>query len=468
MNELIGRQEEIKKLKSCYDSKRSEFIIISGRRRIGKTFLINTVYKNSFDFYYTGGHNLTNKEQLMMFSKTLKKFSKSALEVNLQNWFDAFSQLENYIESLSENRKKIIFLDEMPWIDTHNSKFIKAFEYFWNSWATQRDDIMLIASGSATSWINDKLIENQGGLHNRITCQIFLEPFTLKETEDFFEKNNFNWDRYTIVQAYMILGGVPFYLQLLNNNLSLSQNIDELCFSKKGMLKIEFDELFNTPFSNAEKYITIVKALSDKKAGLTRQEIIKKTNIQGNTLTKMLSNLEKSDFIIGYTRFNKKTNDTIYRLSDFYTLFFFRFIENNDFKDKKFWSNNLNTPSINSWQGFSFELICLTHLEQIKKALGISGINTKATVWRNNELQIDLIIDRADRIINLCEIKFSIEKYSITKEYSEALRERMSTFREAVGTKKNLVNTFITTYGVLQNKHSSICQKEIIMDNLFD
>lgn len=467
MNELIGRYNEILRLKSCYESDRSEFIIISGRRRIGKTFLITSLYKDRFDFYYTGGHNLSNNEQLMMFARSLKKISKSALDLTLKNWFEAFLQLENYIETLPKNRKKVIFLDEMPWIDAHNSKFVKALEYFWNSWAAQRNDIMLIASGSATSWMNDKLIENQGGLHNRITCQIFLEPFTLKETEEFFLKNNFNWDRYTILQVYMILGGVPFYLKLLDNRISLAQNIDNLCFSKKGVLKIEFDELFNTLFTNSEKYISIVKALSEKQLGLTRQEIIQKTDIQGSTLTKMLSNLEKCDFIMSYSRFEKKTNDAIYRLSDFYTLFYFRFIENNDFKDKKFWSHSINTPLINSWYGFSFELICLTHLDQIKNALGISGIATKSTVWRNKDMQIDLIIDRADRVINLCEIKFSIEKYSITKEYAEKLRDRMSYFREAVGTKKTLINTFISTYGILPNRNSSICQSEITMDGLF-
>lgn len=281
MNELIGRYDEIERLRICYESGRSELVIISGRRRIGKTFLINSVYKNKFDFYYTGGHNLSNTEQLMMFAKCLRKFSNSTLEVSLKNWFEAFSQLESYLETLPKNRIKIIFLDEMPWIDSHNSKFVKALEYFWNSWAAQRNDIMLISSGSATSWINDKLIENQGGLHNRITCQIFLEPFTLKETEEFLEKNGFVWDRYTVLQVYMILGGVPFYLSLLDNRLSLPQNVDSLCFSKKGVLKIEFYELFSTLFSNSEKYVQIVKALSEKNLGLTRQEIIEKNWYSG-------------------------------------------------------------------------------------------------------------------------------------------------------------------------------------------
>lgn len=458
---------EKKQLQRCLESKRSEFVIITGRRRIGKTFLINTLYKDKFAFAFTGGHHLTNTEQLAMFADSLQKATASPLSLKLKNWFEAFKQLENYIEALP-NGKKIIFFDEMPWIDNHRSNFTKALEYFWNAWAAQRNDIMFIASGSATSWMNDNLLQNQGGLHGRITCNICLEPFTLKETEEYFEVNNFNWSRYTIIQAYMVMGGVPFYLSLLDNSLSLAQNIDALCFSNGGMLRIEFDELFNTLFVNADKYISVAKALSEKVSGLTRQEISEISEIQGSTLTRILSNLEKCSFIIGYTQYGKKTKDIIYRLSDFYTLFYFRYIESKDIKDRSYWSHILQTPGIYSWQGYTFELICLMHLEEIKKALGISGIATKSTTWRNSEAQIDLIIERADRIINLCEIKFSVEEYSISKDYADRLRKRMALFRVAVKSNKSLVNTFITTYGLVKNKYSSICQNEITMDALFE
>jgi hypothetical protein len=468
MAELIGRKTEIEKLKTCYESDKAEFVIVSGRRRIGKTFLVNSLYSKEYDFYYTGGHNLNNEEQLKEFAQSLKDFSKSALDIELKDWFEAFRQLKKYLESVSGKKKKVIFFDEMPWIDNHNSKFVNALEYFWNSWGAQQEDLLFIASGSATSWLNDKLIENQGGLHNRVTCRLFLEPFTLKETEEFLESKQIFWDRYQILQTYMILGGVPFYLNLLDKKYSLAQNIDNLFFAASGMLKTEFNELYSALFTNSDKYIGLVRALSEKKSGLLRKEIIEKTSIQGSTLTKMLNNLEKCGFIIVYSQFNKPVKDAIYKLSDFYTLFYFKFIENNDFKDINFWSHNLNSPSINSWQGFTFELVCLTHLAQIKKALGISGIATKSSIWNRDGIQIDLIIERADRIINLCEIKFSIEKYSITKDYADILRERMSLFREAVRTRKTLVNTFITTYGVLQGKHSAICQSEITADSLFE
>lgn len=468
MEKLVGRQKETERLRLCEESDKAEFVIISGRRRVGKTFLINRLYEKKFAFAYTGGHNLSLNEQLMMFAERLRKYTNTPVKIKLKNWFDAFMQLENYLESRKTTKKKILFFDEMPWIDTRNSNFVKALEYFWNSWAAQRDDIMLIATGSATSWMNDKLIANQGGLHGRITCQIFLEPFTLRESEVFLDSRNFNWDRYTILQAYMLTGGIPFYLNMLQNKYSLSQNIDELCFTKNGLLKIEFNELYNTLFSNADKYILIAKSLSEKKSGMTRQQIAEKTNIQGSTLTRMLDNLEKCDFIISYPQTGKSVKDRIYRLSDFYTLFYFRFIENHNARDINFWSNNLDMSRLNAWQGLTFELICLMHLQPIKKALGIAGINTISTSWRNKDAQIDLVIDRRDRVINLCEIKFSLEKFQITKEYANKLRDRMTIFKNAIKTTKTLVNTFITTYGIVQGKYSSICQSEITMDDLFE
>lgn len=467
MEKLIGRHKEIERLQLCEESERSEFIIISGRRRVGKTFLINKLYEKHFAFSYTVGHNLSNNEQLMLFAEKLRKYTKSPIQIKLKNWFDAFLQLQNYLENIKSTSKKILFFDEMPWIDTRNSNFVKALEYFWNSWATQRDDIMLIATGSATSWLNDKLIENQGGLHNRITNQIFLEPFTLKEVEEFLDSHNFGWDRYTIVQTYMLTGGIPFYLNMLQKKYSLSQNIDDLCFAKNGLLKMEFDELYSTLFSNADKYIMIARALSEKNSGMTRQQIAETTRIQGSSLSRMLENLEKCDFIMSFPQIGKISKDKIYRLSDFYTLFYFKFIEKSNPHDSNFWSNNINTPQINTWQGLTFEIICLTHIKQIKNALGISGISTKSTSWRNNESQIELVIERSDRIINLCEIKFSVEKYHISKDYADKIRERMGIFRSATKTTKTLINTFITTYGIKQDKYSSICQSEVTLDDLF-
>ena len=366
----------------------------------------------------------------------------------------------------------MVFFDEMPWIDTPRSSFVDALEYFWNAWAAQRSDILFIACGSATSWMVNKLVKNQGGLHNRITAQIYLRPFNLGECESFLHEYGCHWDRYTILQCYMALGGVPFYMSLLNPSESLVQNIDRLFFQKNAAMKEEFDELFNALFTHAEKYIDVVMALAGKREGMIRAEIIEKTKISGGGLSTILENLERCDFIETYSKFKSSIRNTVYRLSDPYTLFYFKFVHNNNSKDEHYWSSNMNTPMIRSWQGFSFETVCMSHLSQIKKALGISGMSTNACSWRkpvgeNDGAQIDLLIDRSDRIINICEMKFSEKPYSITKAYANDLRMKMAVFTDATHIRKSLALTMITTYGVLPGIHSGIVQNEVTMDDLF-
>lgn len=447
-------------------SDRSEFITVCGRRRIGKTYLIEQYFEGKFAFNYVGGHKLTKKEQLDNFKKALERYGKGIKLPKVKDWFSAFDALQVILEH-SRSKRKVVFIDEMPWIDTKKSKFVAALENFWNGWATRRDDIVFIASGSATSWMSDKLRDNQGGLHNRITYELYLDPFSLKETEQYLDKNKFNWDRYTIVQAYMILGGIPFYLSLLRPDMSLAQNIDNLFFDKNGKLRNEFQELYPALFSDADKYIELVRALYGKKGGMNRSEIIKATGYQGRKLTKMLANLEKCDFISEFANFGKAANGAIYRLTDMYTLFYLRFIEKDKSKDPAWWSHSIGKPAINTWQGLAFENICMGHLQQIKEALQIAGIATETSSWRNDNAQIDLVIKRADRFINLCEMKFSTLPYEITADYAQKVRERMAEFKSATKTRYALISTFITTYGVKAGKHSSIAQTQLAMDDLF-
>lgn len=470
---LIARKRETEELERIYRSSRSEFVIVYGRRRIGKTFLVNQVFQNRFTFTYVGARNQSSSVQLQRFARQLQEFSGSPYAPTLHNWEEAFEELKALIKLKPANERKVIFFDEMPWIDNPRSSFVEALEYFWNAWAAQRDDILFIACGSATSWMVNKLVKNQGGLHNRITAQIYLRPFCLGECEEFLHEQGCHWDRYTILQCYMSLGGVPFYLSLLNPQESLAQNLDRLFFQKNAALREEFDELFNALFSQADKYTDVVKALASKREGLTRAEIISHTKLSGGGLTKILENLGRCDFIETYSKFKSTVRNTIYRISDPYTLFYFKFVHNNNSKDEHFWTSNIGSPSVKAWQGFSFEAVCITHLAQIKKKLGISGVGTSASAWRqqggeNNGAQIDLIIDRDDRIINICEMKFSEKPYSITKEYADKLRLKMAIFSEATHTRKSLALTMVTTYGILHGIHSGIVLNEVVMDDLFD
>jgi len=467
---LIARDEECRQLQKCMESDRSEFVIVCGRRRIGKTFLVDQYFKGKYDFSFVGSHNAPTKIQLRNFKKALSQYS--GLKLKITDWYDAFDALEEYLESLPFDRKKVIFIDEMPWIDTLKSDFVSALENFWNGWANRRYDIVLVASGSATSWMADKLIENQGGLHNRITARLYLSPFSLKESEEYLQNIGFNEDRLQILQCYMFTGGVPFYLSLIDPKLSIAQNIDNLCFHQKGVLRKEYDELYSALFKNVDAYISIVKLLNEHKQGMTKAEIAKLSTLNGQRLNTVLNNLEECDFITKSAIFGRK-NIVLYRLVDFYTLFYFKFIEGNSSYDNNWFSHNLASRSVTSWMGLAFELICMRHHNQIKKALEISGIATSLYTWKcdsteeHNGAEIDMLIERADRMIHLCEMKYSQSTYNIDKEYAMKLRERMGIFDQVTKNKKGLLHTFVTTYGLGEGKHTSLVHSEVTMDDLF-
>lgn len=472
MNNIIGRKNEQDILRSCMLSKKSEFIVLYGRRRVGKTFLVKEFYNGAFDFSFVGTRSLDRKQQLMNFSNTLKKYSKSEFGPALNNWFDAFNNLSYLIECIKHPGKKVIFIDEMPWIETPKSDFVLALEHFWNSWANLRNDIVFIACGSSTSWIVDKIFHNKGGLFNRATRHLYLEPFKLHEVEEFLRHEGFSWDRYQIAQCYMAIGGVPFYLTLLNKKLSLSQNLDALFFAgDNSPLKVEYQELFSALFNNPIKYIEISKTLAEHREGLTRQQIASMCHLGGAGLTKVLKDLERCDFIFSYSRYGNKSNNLIYRIKDFYTLFYYKFVDKQKSNDKNHWSHMMTSPQVKSWQGFSFELLCLLHLEKIKDALGINVMLNNASSWRSTEsdsgTQIDLVIDRADRITNLCEIKFSTNVFAIDKAYESKLRERMAIFNAETKTRHTTVLTMITTFGIMDNMHSSLVNSQVLLDDLF-
>ncbi|MCC8037074.1 MAG: ATP-binding protein [Bacteroidales bacterium] len=471
---LIARERECQELQAKMESDESEFIVICGRRRIGKTFLVEEFFQHKFDFKYVGAHGLSTRSQLKNFGRALKEYSRKPQE-NFKDWSDAFYALKEYLTNLSDEKRKVIFIDEMPWMDSKRSDFVKSLEYFWNSWAAAQGNIVLIATGSATSWMSNKLFKNRGGLHNRVTSRIFLRPFTLHETEVFLKKKRFAWDRYQILQCYMAFGGIPYYLKQLNPTESVAQNIDRFCFDPEGMFRTEFDELYNALFASADTYIKVVKALAQHREGLTNAEISKITKINGRNLTRVLKNLEQCDFIARRAQFGHKKRGTIYRLIDFYTLFYFRFIENDLTLDPHWWTGNMSSGEVLAWNGWTFELICLEHHSQIKQALGISGVSTTISTWRFVPVkddgrigaQVDMVITRADRLIHLVEIKFHKGQYSITSRYDEEIRQRVQTFIEETDQKYGVVVTFITTYGLKNPTSYGIVHSEVTMDDLF-
>lgn len=470
---FVGRQKESKTLLDMLDTERSDLVTILGRRRIGKTFMVKSVLGAKLDFHFTGIRDTDQESLLVAFSLKLSETAKSALPfAKPNNWLEAFELLKNYLKSIKPKVKKVIFIDEFPWIDTHRSGFLSAFEYFWNDWAVN-ENIMVIICGSNSAWMKKNIHNNKGGLHNRVTKYIALMPFTLQETKEFFLKKQIDLPNYDIVQIYMAMGGVPYYLQEIIGGDSAIQNIDRALFSSSSTLKNEFKNLYRSLFDNYEKHETIVKALATKQKGLTREELIQATQISnGGGLTKILNDLEESNFICSINPFGKQKKDMLYRLIDEYSIFYYRFNPQRT-KEGTFIQNS-TTNKYHSWAGIAFESLCLKHINQVKEALGISGIMSNESSFYHKEndkeegFQIDLLIDRSDNCINICEMKWYSNHFELNTKEAELLRKRRELFREFSKTKKYLINTIISSYGVKTNaSNMSIVEKVVTMDDLF-
>lgn len=474
---LVGRIEEKNLLEKYYDTPKSEFVAVYGRRRVGKTYLIRETLGHIVDFEFSGLYQTSASVQREEFQKELNRQhgTKEALPAN---WFDAFDHLREYLLTLKKD-KVVVFLDELPWMDTNKSNFRTALASFWNKWGNHKPFLKLYVCGSATTWMVDKLIGDKGGLYGRITRPIYLSPFTLSEAKQYLNNvKKMNYGDHQVLDVYMIFGGIPFYLDMFDNSLPLSVNVDRLLFAQNAPLKSEYDFLFRSLFSDSTNYRKVIELLSKKLEGLTREEILDQSGVSGGELTRILSNLSSCDFIRNYVAPKKKERGQVYQLTDLFSLFYLRFVKHNLRLNVNYWTNIQNTGKKNAWAGYAFEQVCLHHVEQIKQKLGISGIACNIYAWKQKPFtdadgsewdggQIDLIIDRSDRVINLCEMKYSNDEYSISKQYEGILRKRVSLFRYVEKTKKDLRLTFITTYGVKKNERSGIVDNEIILADLF-
>lgn len=470
MREVIGRKQEKIILANALKSNRAELIVVYGRRRIGKTYLVREVYKNHIQFEFSGIHKVSFNEQLKNFNLTLRTYNLKS--VNSTSWIEAFHQLQKFLNRLTSTKKKVIFIDEFPWLDTRKSNFLSAFDNFWNSYASKRNDLVVVICGSAASYMIKNIVKNKGGLHNRLTQKIQLAPFNLFETEQLLKHNHVKLSRYEILQIHMAMGGVPHYLEKIMPGESAAQILDRLCFSKNGFLRTEFSNVFASLFDQYDNHEAIIRALANVRKGLTRTVLLTKSKINsGGTLTKTLEELEESGFIEKYTPY-QGSKDSIYRLTDEYSMFYIKFIENTKPSAKSVWLKMQGQQSYKIWSGFSFETICIKHVDQIKEGLKISGINSSHGSWieknTQNGAQIDLLIDRDDNIINLCEMKFYNTKYGLDKKYANEIAKKVNAFSLSSKTKKSIFVTFITTYGLINNQYSrQHVQNELTMNDLF-
>ena len=464
---ITGRVAEMRKLAQALASAEAEFVAVYGRRRVGKTFLVREFFGAAIRFELTGIHGVSLAEQLGNFAAALGR--AKGLSEKLRppgSWLEAFEQLARHMESLppaAAGRKHVVFLDELPWLDTRRSKFCSALEHFWNSWASRRKDLLLVVCGSAASWMIQRVVEAKGGLHNRITRRIRLLPFTLAETAAFLKSRGVELTPYQVIELYLAVGGVPHYLKMAEPGWSAFQIIDRLCFSPQGELRDEFDRLYASLFDSAEEHLAIVKALAGKREGLTRNELLAATGLpSGGSASRHLDELAESGFIHPAIPFGRKEKDALYRLSDEFSLFHCTWIAplGKRSTEGDYWMKQRQSPKWRAWSGYAFEGICLKHAQQLKVALGISGVQTTEAPWRHHPpkgetgAQIDLLIDRADETITLCEMKFSEGVFTIDKRYAEELRQKREVFRRVTGTRKNLFIVMVTTHGVADNAYA--------------
>lgn len=467
---FIGRKQEIKMLQDIKDSGRAEFVAVYGRRRVGKTYLIQQFFNNDFAFSATGIIEGTREEELFAFTSAMIGIGYTGNQP--KTWLEAFEALKSVLDKQSRKGRKVIYIDELPCFDTPKSGFVRALGHFWNTWASLRKDVVLIVCGSATSWMIENIVNDHGGLHDRTTHTLYLQQFTLAETETYLKSRKIQWSRQMIVKTYMMMGGVPYYLSLLNPQESLAQNIDRLYFRKNSELGQEYRRLYASLFKSPDPYIRIVELLGKNKQGLTRGEIAENLKISSSgTLSKQLENLEYCDIIRRYVTKvggKPKTNEAYFQLIDFFTLFHLTFSKKLTTED--YWEQHLNTPILNTWQGLAFEHVCMAHINQIRHALGLDRIAVEYYSWRSANApraQVDMIIERADRLINLCEIKYTQSEYIITTTEDLKFRNRAAAFVRESKTRGGILPTWITPYGLAHNEYSSAVQYQVMMDDLF-
>ena len=480
--DIIGRKQEIARLKKCIASDRSEFVAVYGRRRVGKTFLVKELLEGRFTFRMTGRENARMADQLLNFSYAMTDFfGETTLP---KSWTEAFHLLSSAIERQAEG-VKIIFIDELPWFDTQKSGFVSALEHFWNNWAYYRSDIKLIVCGSATSWMLDKVINARGGLHNRVTHKIPIAPFTLGETEQYFRAGGFDYERAEIIDCYMAVGGIAYYLSLFENDKSVAENVNALCFSPGGELRDEFDKIFKSLFKRADNYVTVITTLSKTGGGMTRRDLIRHTGMTDNgNLTSLLNELEQCEFIRSFQPFRNGKKDQLYQLIDPFSHFHLHFIKGHGTFGKDHWLKIIGTAAYHAWSGHAFETVCLHHIDQIVSALGISGTINKPCSWtyRPSEAviaddslddnlktgsQIYLRIDRNDKTITVCEMKYSESEYEISKAYDKHVEDRLRRFRDVEKTTKTLQLAYVTPHGLRNNAYARKVKKQVTADQLF-
>ncbi|MBM3610852.1 MAG: ATP-binding protein [Alphaproteobacteria bacterium] len=459
---IIGRKKETEILKKAFHKKGAELIALYGRRRVGKTFLVRQLFgKEPYYFELTGIKDASLKVQLENFAKIFEsKFFGGVNAVHPRDWLSAFALLTTQIQKINSSHKIVLFFDELPWLASNKSGFMQALDYYWNRHWSEFLNLTVIVCGSGASWMLDKLINAKGGLHNRLTNRILLEPFTLKETQDFLSSKGFQVHKNfkLVLDYYMVLGGIPYYLNMLESRHGSTLNIETLCFKKTGLLVDEFPKLFSSLFKQSEVNLAIIRLIAKHHYGMSREALLHELKISsGGRINKRLQELESTGFIQSFIPFDSKIG-TYYKVIDEYSLFYLSWIEPSLVKGflGNYWSNQIGTPRYYAWAGYAFESVCFKHRRIIADQLGIQSVVLGASSWhskkslRTTGAQIDLLFECKDRSIYLCEIKFKESVYEITKEEGLNLKNKIHSFMEAFPGREILLS-LISASGLKRN-----------------
>lgn len=479
MATIIGRKEEQEELARLYAREQSQLIAVYGRRRVGKTFLIREFFKNQFTFHHTGVSPVEFKDdRISLYEAQLKAFAISLARFGLpvkrqpKDWMEAFELLRELLIKKQSDKKQVVFIDEMPWMDTPKSGFITAFESFWNGWGSGQDNLLFIVCGSASSWIKDNFIDSAGGLYDRVDAEIPLSPFTLAESEQMLALNGIELSRYDFMEIFMTIGGVPYYLNQLKPGLSAAENVDRLFFARKSKLCDEYQKLFNSTFANSDKAEAVVRLLSSRHSGFTRTEIGQHIHWQGKPLSRLLRSLEVADFIRIYQPFGESKRNMRYRLIDPFCWFWLRHVEK-QIVSEHHWRDNCVSQATRVWRGIAFEELCFQHVFQLKAALGIAAVSTTESAWNvpgteeQRGAQMDLIISRADGMVHMLEMKCYSDYYTLDNDEQMKIRHRLTLVGEELKKRQSQQANLVTTFGLKPNKHSGIFARTVTLDDLF-
>lgn len=477
-NKIIGRENEQEILKRALASNHAEFIALFGRRRVGKSFLVTQYFsgKNCIFFYITGIKNGSYKKQLRQFTNIISDVFYNGAELKLKNnWLDTFEMLTSSIKKTPNDKKIVIFMDEFPWMVTRRSGLLEAVDYYWNRFWVHDRRIKLIICGSSASWIINNIINNQGGLHNRITYQINLDVFNLKETKSYLHKSGIKLNDRQITQIYMVTGGVPFYLSKIEKGISAAQVIEKLAFSKNCILLNEFDNLFSSLFYSYNEYIKTIRMIAKHRYGVGQEELLttlgkSKAGMGG---LRILDDLEKAGFIISFKPHFHKKKGIYYKVIDEYISFYLNWIEpiKNTLLvrslEQDYWEKQQYLAKWHSWAGYAFEALCYKHLPQIRKALHLNSSSIPNT-WRyaprkgEKGAQIDLLFDRSDESITICEIKYSNQPFAIDKQYYNNLLNKIEVFKKITRTTKQIFTALISANGLKPTIYSEHLISDVV------